>query len=198
MRPGEHAREIIGQRADVLRNRHVVVVEDDQQVGRQRTGVVQRLERHAGGQRAVADDRHRRAGRSPRCAAATAMPRAALIEVLECPTPKVSYSLSLRGREGRQAAVLLDGVQPIAPPGQHLVRIGLMAHVPHQRSSRRVEDVVQRDGQLHGAQAGGEVAAAGADGLDQEFAAARRPERGSSRSGSARRSAGDSMAPSKG
>ena len=33
-------------------------------------------------------------------AAATAMPRAALIEVLECPTPKVSYSLSWRAGKG--------------------------------------------------------------------------------------------------
>ena len=31
---------------------------------------------------------------SPARAAATAMPNAALIEVLECPTPNVSYSLS--------------------------------------------------------------------------------------------------------
>jgi hypothetical protein len=33
---------------------------------------------------------------SPLCFAATAMPSAALIEVLACAVPKVSYSLSLR------------------------------------------------------------------------------------------------------
>jgi hypothetical protein len=96
--------------------------------------VIQRLEGHAGGQRAVADDGHG-AAFSPRCAAAIAMPKAALIEVLEWPTPKVSYSLSLRVGNGARPVALLDGVQPVAPPGQHLVRIGLVADVPDQRSS---------------------------------------------------------------
>ena len=45
---------------------------------------------------------------SPRFAAATAMPSAALIEVLEWPTPKVSYSLSLRvGNGARPPACLM-------------------------------------------------------------------------------------------
>jgi hypothetical protein len=50
--------------------------------------VVQRLEGHAGAHRAVADDRHR--ARLAGLRAAMAMPSAALIEVLEWPTPKVS------------------------------------------------------------------------------------------------------------
>ena len=90
--------------------------------------------------RAVADDGDHAPVLAALRAAATAMPRAALIEVLEWPTPKVSYSLSARAREGREAAVLLDGVQPVAAAGQHLVRIGLVADVPHQpvvRACRR-------------------------------------------------------------
>ena len=106
---------------------------------------------------------------SPRLAAATAMPRAALIEVLEWPTPKVSYSLSLRVGKGARPPCLLDGVQQFAPPGEHLVRVGLVADVPHQPVIGRVEDVMQRDGQLDRPQTGGEVAAAGADALDQEL-----------------------------
>ena len=98
------------------------------------------------------------------------MPSAALIEVLEWPTPNVSYSLSARSRERREPAVLLDRVQLLAAAGQHLVRIGLVADVPDQAVVRRVVDVVQRDGQLDRAQAGGEMPAARADGLDQEFA----------------------------
>ncbi len=114
---------------------------------------------------------------SPRLAAATAMPSAALIEVLEWPTPKVSYSLSLRVGKGREAAVLLDGVQQFAPPGQHLVRIGLVTDVPDQPVIRRIEHVVQRDGQLDRAQARGEMAAPRADALDQELPQLRPPAR---------------------
>ncbi len=87
------------------------------------------------------------------------MPSAALIEVLEWPMPKVSYTLSVRVGKRREAAVLLDGVQLLAPPGQHLVRIGLVADVPDDAVVRRVEDVVQGDGQLDRAESGREVPA---------------------------------------
>ena len=79
--------------------------------------------------------------------------------------------LALRPRrEGREAVGLLDGVQAIAAPRQHLVRVGLMADVPDQPVMRRVVDIMQRDGELHRAQAGREMAATGADGVDQELA----------------------------
>ena len=52
---GEDAGEVIGERADVLRNRHVVVVQHDEHVDVEAAGVIQRFERHAGAQRAVAD-----------------------------------------------------------------------------------------------------------------------------------------------
>ena len=73
-------------------------------------------------------------------------------------------------RERREAAALLDGVEPVAPAGQHLVRIGLVADVPHQAVVRRVEDVVQRDGELDRAEARGEMSAARGDAADQVFA----------------------------
>ncbi len=60
-------------------------------------------------------------------AAAMAMPSAALTEVLEWPTVKVSYSLSVGVGKGRQSTALLDGMQPVAPTRQHFVRIGLVA-----------------------------------------------------------------------
>jgi len=44
---------------------------------------------------------------SPECAAAIAMPSAALIEVLEWPTPKVSYSLSRRLGNGARPSFSL-------------------------------------------------------------------------------------------
>ena len=73
-------------------------------------------------------------------------------------------------RKGREPIGLLDGVQESATPGQHLVRIGLVAHIPNQPVIRRIEDVVQRDRQFHGAQTGSEMAAARAYAMDQELA----------------------------
>jgi hypothetical protein len=42
---------------------------------------------------------------------------------------------------------------------EDLVRVGLVADVPHEAVARRVEHVVQGDGQLHDAEPGTEMAA---------------------------------------
>ena len=55
---GADAIEIAGHRADVRRDRHLVVVEDDEEGQIEDSRVVQRLEGHASRERAVADDRH--------------------------------------------------------------------------------------------------------------------------------------------
>ena len=138
------------------------------QIRRQRSCVIQRLERHSRRERAVADDRHRAAifaafgGRDRH--AERGADRGARVADAE----SVVFALAA-GRKGREAAVLLDGVQQLAPSGQHLVRIRLMAHVPHQPVMGRIENVMQRDGQLDRAQACGEMPPAGADALDQEL-----------------------------
>ncbi len=55
--PRHQPRQIAVQRTDRRRDRHVIVVQDHQQVHViLHAGVVQRLERHAGGHRAIADD----------------------------------------------------------------------------------------------------------------------------------------------
>jgi hypothetical protein len=59
---------------------------------------------------------------------------------------------------------------PGAPAGEHLVRVGLVADVPDQPVLRRVEDVVQGDGQFHRAEVGGEMAAGLRHRLDEELA----------------------------
>ena len=62
-------------------------------------------------------------------------------------------------RKARDAAELAQRRHPLAPAGQDLVRIGLVADVPDQAVVRRVEDVVQRDRQLDRAEVRREVAA---------------------------------------
>ncbi len=55
---GEQARQVLVEGTDRRRDRHVVVVEDHQQVGVDHAGVVERFEGLAGGHRTIADDRH--------------------------------------------------------------------------------------------------------------------------------------------
>jgi hypothetical protein len=98
--------------------------------------------------RAVADHRDDPAPTSPARSRATAKPSPAEIEVEECAAPNGSYSLSLRlvKPRGRRPA---QGADAVAPAGQDLVRIALVADVPDQPIFVwRVEDVVQRDRQL--------------------------------------------------
>ena len=60
------------------------------------------------------------------------MPSAALIEVLEWPTPNVSYSLSAReGKGARPSFCLMVSSNSLPSSGQHLVRVGLVADIPH-------------------------------------------------------------------
>ena len=59
-----HAVEVARQRAHVRRDRHAVVVDHDHDRQVQAAGVEQRLERHAAGERAVADHRHHAAVRA--------------------------------------------------------------------------------------------------------------------------------------
>ena len=140
----QRPRQVVGQRADVLRNRHVVVVQDDQEVRGRRACMVERLEGHTRGKRAVADD----CNRAPILAAFGGRDRHAERGADRgtgvAHTERVVLALASR-RKRREAAVLLDGVQQLAPPGQHFVRVGLMAHVPDQPVIWRIEYVVKGD-----------------------------------------------------
>ena len=70
------------------------------------------------------------------------MPRLAEIEVEEWAAPK-SRSLSERLVKP-ESPPLAQGPDPVAAPGEDLVRIGLVADVPDQPVRGRVEDVVPR------------------------------------------------------
>jgi hypothetical protein len=82
------------------------------------------------------------------------MPRPAEIEVDEW----VVFALGPLGEAG-EAAALAQRANAVAAGGENLVRVGLMADIPDDPVARRVEHVMQRDGQFDNAQAGAEVAA---------------------------------------
>ena len=79
---------------------------------------------------------------------------------------RVVFALGALGETG-QAAALAQGADAVAPAGQDLVRIGLMADVPDQPVVRRVEDVMQRDRQFDDAEAGAEMTAGHRDRVDR-------------------------------
>src|SRR3984885_11370765 len=58
-----------------------------------------------------------------------------------------------------QASALPQSSDPIAPSGQDLVRVGLVANVPDDAIGRRVENIVERDRQFDYAEAGAEMTA---------------------------------------
>ena len=82
---------------------------------------------------------------------------------------RVVFAFGALGEAG-QAAALPQRADAVAPAGQDLVRIGLVADVPDQPVGRRVEDVVQRDGELDDAKPGAEMAAGPGDGVDRLLA----------------------------
>ena len=138
---GVKPRQIGRHRADRRRDRHVVVVENDDQPRIHRAGIVHGLIGHARGHRAVADHgddvvlaagevaRHRHAeaggdrGRGMRGA------------------ERIVVAFGALGETG-QAAAGAQRADAVAAAGQDLVRIGLMADVPDQPVARRVEDVM--------------------------------------------------------
>ena len=65
---------------------------------------------------------------------------------------RVVFALG-HARESADAALLAVGGEQVAPARDYLVRIGLMAHVPHEFVVRGVVNVMYGYGQLHRAEA---------------------------------------------
>jgi hypothetical protein len=155
---GEQACQVLVQRAHRRRDRHVIVVEDDQQVGVDHAGIVERLEGLPGGHRAVADDgddapvlalvarRHGHAQRGGNRGRGVA------------DAEGVVFAL-FAAREAGNAALHAQLGHARAAAGQRLVRIGLVADVPDQAVGRGVEDIVQGHGEFNRAEIRGQVAA---------------------------------------
>ena len=170
---GDQPREIVRQPADRRRDRHVVVVEDDDQPVAGGLGVVHRLIGHARGHRAVADHRDRLARLAGQLVgdgeAQRGRDRGRAVRRAE----RVVFALAALGEAGK-AAAHAQGADAVAPAGQDLVRIALVADVPDQPVVRRVEHIMDRDGQLDHAEPGAEMAAGDRDRRDRLLRAARR------------------------
>jgi len=69
-----------------------------------------------------------------------------------------------------QAVHLLYRVELVAPSGQDLMSVSLMADVPNKAVARGVKDVMHRNRELNGTQAGTCMAADTRTGVDNELA----------------------------
>ena len=126
-----------GKGADIGRDRHIIVVEDHQQVGAFSARVIEGLEGHARGQAAVADDRHRaplRAGSGGRDRHAE---RGADRGAGMADPEGVVFALVAFWKR-REALPLANGMQAFLSAGQDFMDIGLMPHVPDQPIIRRI------------------------------------------------------------
>ena len=166
---GHLAAEEAGQGADIFRDRHLVVIEDDDQVPVEVAGVVETLEGHARGHRAVADDGDDfarlpldRLGRGHAQAVADGGGTVA-------GPHRVVLALRPLG-EAAQPPVLAQGGEPVLAAGEQFVGVGLVAHIPDQPVTGRVEHVVQGQGEFDHAEAGRQVAAGPGHGGDDGLA----------------------------
>ena len=78
---------------------------------------------------------------------------------------RVVLALGAAGEAG-QAAALAQGADAVAPAGQDLVRVGLVADVPDQPVARGVENGMDGDREFDDAERGAEMAAGDGDRVD--------------------------------
>ena len=80
----------------------------------------------------------------------------------------VMLALGAQG-EPVQPAGLPDGIELLAAAGEDLMGIDLVADIPDKPVLRRIEDIMQGQGQLHDPEIGAQMAACFGQCLDQEF-----------------------------
>ena len=73
-------------------------------------------------------------------------------------------------REAGDPAALAQSGHRFAAAGENLVRIALVAYIPHDAVGRRVEDVMQRDRQFHRTEVRGEMPTGTGDRFHQKVA----------------------------
>ena len=164
------AGEVFGQGADVGRDGHFVVVEDDEQVGVGHVArAVEGFESLSGGHRAVADNGDAAAGSARQSVGDGHAQRGADGGGGVADAEVVVFAFAAFGETG-EAAELAHGVHTVFAAGEDFVGVALVADIPNQMVVRRVVNVMQGDGEFDRAEVAGEVAAGFADGFEQEGA----------------------------
>src|SRR5207244_7712664 len=150
--------EVLRQPADGRADRHLVVVEDDQELGLPLADVIEGLEAEAARDRRVADD-----DRDPLAAPAQVPGRGEPLPDREAGARVAAVEHVVLGlaptREPADSAELAKGSEPLEPAGQELVGVGLVTGVPADPVTRRLEQPMERDRQLDDPEAASEMTA---------------------------------------
>ena len=145
----QQTRQVIVQRPHRWGDRHLVVVQDHDQLRAHCAGVVHRLVGHARRHRAVADHRDHVAVLLTLQVAAHRETQARRDRGRGMRrTERIVFTLGALG-EARQATPLAQRMDPVPPARQNLVRITLMTYVPDQNVPRRVKHIVDCCRKLH-------------------------------------------------
>jgi hypothetical protein len=168
--PGPQRGQVIGEAADGRRVGPPVVVDHDHHRAVLAGGdVVQRLPAHAPGERAVADDRDHVPPLGPQLERLGQAVRIGQCGGGVAVLDEVVLALGA-ARVARDAVPLAQAVELVAPAGDDLVHVGLVAHVEDDGVAGRVEGTVDRDGELDHAEVGSKVAAGPGHPVHQELA----------------------------
>ena len=155
---GYQTRKISGKATYRRGNRHVVVVEYDDQPVARRLGVVHSFIGHARAHRAVADNRDCLAGFARHLVgdrkSESSRNRCRAVRGTE----RVIFAFATLG-ETRESAACPQRADPFAAAGEDLVGITLVADIPDQAVVRRVEHIMDRGGQFDNAKPGPQMPA---------------------------------------
>ena len=155
---GAHIGQRPAQRTDAFRNGHIVVIQNHDERRFAFAGVVERFERHAAGERAVADERDRRTRFVFQLFGARHAERSRNGGAGMSGIERVAPALRSFGKAA-DAVCLPQRIKAGVASGYQLMRIRLMPHVEHQPVLRQVEHAVHGDDELHCAEARREVSA---------------------------------------
>jgi hypothetical protein len=168
-----HGDEVLRHRPDVRRDRHLVVVEDHDDVPIRRAGVVQPLVREAAGERPVPKNGDH-LERLPEDVAPGGHPVRGGDGRCRMPGPEGVVLALVPLQEAGDAVFLTQRLHLARATRQDLVRVSLVAHVPDDLIARRIEDAVQRDGKLHHPEARTDVTPRARADVDETLADRRR------------------------
>ncbi|OPZ84048.1 MAG: hypothetical protein BWY76_02014 [bacterium ADurb.Bin429] len=161
-----HAVQIAGQRADIRRNRHGVVIQDHQKIQVGVSGVIQRFQRHARAKRAVADDGNDVAGSAGLCSRARHAQRRGDGGAAMTGIKDIVRTFGAFGETGKAIKLAESGERATATSEQ-LMRINLVADIPDEGILGTIENVVQREREFDDAKICAQVTAGLRESLHQ-------------------------------
>jgi len=162
---GNEVGEIFGHGADIARDRHAVVIDDDNDVFPGRAGIVQPLVGQPPGKGAVADDSDHLKVLLRQIARAGDAESRGYGGAGVADAKGIVGALAAFG-ETADSPILADAVKSLTPAGDDLVGVGLMADIPDDLVLRGIQDMMEGEGQFDHAERWGKVAPGLAGGLN--------------------------------